>query len=325
MQEGEFVGIGEIEPIVHLQLELNTMRSQRRDNATLVLQKAFMYAEGLVDPADLTVGPGRGIPVYGNPNEVIVPLNFGDIPASSVSEEQALKADIELATGMSDTVAGGCGQNNASANTATGIQLVQAASNVRVGMKTKLLSAEYIKQQASQWLDLWKQKAQEKPLEVAVEGPSGYDFVSITAKDLDLVQAILPEDDSTQPENSPQKKNDALALYNQTRGNDVIDSRKSSLHLLREYEVPDPESWIVPEQTQMNPQIAQVVGQSIRDTLIKANLPPDQAQTLALAVMQQVMSAAGVSHPPGGQDTLSQQAGNGGPPAPAEQGAPPPS
>jgi hypothetical protein len=304
LQEGEFVGIGEIEPIVHLQYELNTLRSQRRDNATLVLQKAFMYAEGLVDPADLVVGPGKGIPVYGNPNEVIVPLNFGDIPASSVSEETALKADIELATGMSDTAAGGSGVNNASATTATGIQLVQAASNVRVSMKTKLLSAEYIKPQASQWLELWRQNAAEKPMQVAVEStnsPTGYQFITVRPEDLDKVQAILPEEDSTQPDNAPQKRNDALALYNQTRGNQVLDQRAAALHLLRAFDVPDAEGMILPEQTQMNPQVANVVGHVLMQNLVRAGMDPKEAETITLATMQQAMQSAGVSQPPADQ------------------------
>jgi hypothetical protein len=315
LQEGEFVGIGEIEPIVHLQYELNTLRSQRRDNATLVLQKAFMYAEGLVDPADLVVGPGRGIPVYGNPNEVIVPLNFGDIPASGYQEEMAIKSDIETATGISDTVAGGSGQSNASAETATGIQLVQAASNVRVEMKTKMLTSEYIKPQAMQWKELWRERAGEAPIEVTVEGPNGYEFIQVSSEDLDLVQAIIPEDDSTMPENGPQKKNDALALYNQTRGNEVIDPRKAAKHLLSEYDIPDAEDWVLPEQTMMNPQVAQIVGETLAVSLTQAGLKPDQAQKVALATMQHVMEQTQVSQPP----QAAEQAQNGAAPA---EGAP---
>jgi hypothetical protein len=318
LQEGEFVGIGEIEPIVHLQYELNTLRSQRRDNATMTLQKAFMYAEGLVDPADLVIGPGRGIPVYGNPNDVLVPLNFPDLPASSYQEEAAIKSDIETAIGMSDTGAGGAGANNASAETATGIQLVQAAMNVRVEMKTKLLTHEYIKPQAAQWLELYIQYSQKNPITSTVEGPNGWEHIEVTSKDLDLVRAIFPEDDSTAPENGPQKRNDALALYNQTRGNDVIDPRWAAKQLLRSFDVPDVESAIMPEQTQMNPQVAQVVGETIHQTLLEAGLPDKEAQMLALAVVQRTMQQAGVSEPP----AAAEESQNGSAPPPPQQEAP---
>jgi hypothetical protein len=35
--QGQMVGIGDLEPLEHLQRELDTLRSQRRDGATLAL------------------------------------------------------------------------------------------------------------------------------------------------------------------------------------------------------------------------------------------------------------------------------------------------
>jgi hypothetical protein len=298
LQEGEFVGIGEIEPIVHLQYELNTLRSQRRDNATMVLQKAFAYAEGMLDPSDLVIGPGKGIPVYGDPRQVIQAIDIGEIPASGYQEEAALKADIELASGTSDTVAGGSGAANASAETATGIQLVQAAANVRVEMKTKQLHAETIKPAAAQWLELYRQNTTEKPRVVTVDGPQGYSFKEVSPEDLAEVRAVLPEEDSTAPENTPQKRNDALALYNQTRGNEIMDPRKAGLYLLRAFDVPDAQEWIMPEQTQMNPQVAQVVGETLQRVLKESGMKEEDANQIAIAAMQEAMQAAGVSEPP---------------------------
>jgi hypothetical protein len=304
IQEGEFVGIGEIEPIVHLQYELNTLRSQRRDNATLVLQKAFMYAEGLVDPADLIVGPGKGIPVYGNPNEVLVPLNIGEIPNSGYQEEAAIKSDIELASGISETAAGGGGVNNASAETATGIELVQAAANRRVELKIRNLHAEAIKPAADQWLELWRQNVIDEPVEVTTENEQGgFSHMAVEAKDFDGVRSILPEEESTGPENTPQKRNDALALFNQTANNEVIDPRKRAIALLRAFDVPDAESWIIPEQTQMNPQVAMMLGHSMKDALVQAGLEEDQAEQMTEFVMQNALSATGVSEPPMAQNT----------------------
>lgn len=307
LQEGEFVGISEIEPIVHLQHEINTLRSQRRWNAMMVLQKAFLYAEGLVDPADLIIGPGKGIPVFGAPGEVIQPLDIGEIPLSGYREEDAIKSDFELASGISETVAGAEGSGKA-AETATGVQLVQAAANVRIEMKTKMLSHETIKPTTAQWLELYRQHTLDAR-EVIVAAPSGDQLVQVTPEDLDLVRAVVPEDDSTAPENSPQKRNDALALHNQTRGSEVIDQRRSFLYLLKAFDVPDSESWILPEQTQLNPQVAQVVGEAIRDTLRRAGVKDDEAEELALVAVQQAMGAAGVSEPAGATEQ------NGGSPS----------
>jgi hypothetical protein len=59
---GRFVGISEIEPIQHLQYEINTLRSQRRDAATLSLMRSFAYNETAVDGDDLVFGPNTAIP-----------------------------------------------------------------------------------------------------------------------------------------------------------------------------------------------------------------------------------------------------------------------
>jgi hypothetical protein len=47
----EMVGIGEAEAIEDLQDEMNELRTQRRDNAQLVVQRPFAYFDGLRDRA----------------------------------------------------------------------------------------------------------------------------------------------------------------------------------------------------------------------------------------------------------------------------------
>lgn len=296
MQEGEFVGMGEIEPIVDLQYELNTLRSQRRDNATMVLQKVVAYAEGLLDPDDLIWRPGQAIPVFGSPDEVLKELGFSDIPHSGYQEELAIKADLEFASGIAETVAG-AGGNAKSAGTATGIQFVQAAADVRVRSKTKMLTRETGKHISAQWLELYRQHTL-SDREVIITAPSGPELIRVTPEDFDLVQAVVPEDGSMAAENLPQKRNDSLALFNLTRGNEVVDQRRAMRHLLEAFDVPDAEEWIVPEQEVANPAVMQVVGEALRDTLQRAGMEPEQAEQLALAAMEQAIGASGISSPP---------------------------
>lgn len=293
IQEGEFVGIGEIQPIAHLQYELNTMRSQRRDNATLVLQKAFIYAEGMVDPADLIIGPGKGIPVYGNPGEVIQPLNFGEIPASGYEEEDRLKSDIERASGLSDAATGAA----ATSDTATGEQIVMAAANVRVAMKSKMLSLETVKQNAAQWLDLYSQNVPQAGYQVPVDQGDGYDFATVTAEDLAGIREVLPDVGSMEPENTPQKRNDAMAFFNQLNGNTNIDQRWLCEYILKAFDIADVQAALAKQQEVMNPQVAQVVGEAIKNALQEHGLDNEQAGEIALEVMQEAIQTAGVSSP----------------------------
>lgn len=247
MVPGEFVGIGEVEPIAHLQYELNTLRSQRRDNATMVLQQAIAYAEGMVDPDDLVIGPGAAIPTLGDPSQAIMPIRVGEIPASGYREEEALKSDIERTTGVSDPITG-AEASTSSSNTATGIQLIQAAANFRIRQKSKNLERETIKPACQQWLWLNRQHVLEEKT-VRIEDPNapeGYAFAKVTPDDLHANLDVLPAGGSTEPENLPQKRNDAMTLFNQLGQNPGVNQQKLMEHLLKQFDVRDAEAWILP-------------------------------------------------------------------------------
>jgi hypothetical protein len=54
----QMVGIGELEPIEHLQRELDTLRSQRRDAATIALNAGYAYDDAAIEPRTLRTGGG---------------------------------------------------------------------------------------------------------------------------------------------------------------------------------------------------------------------------------------------------------------------------
>jgi hypothetical protein len=71
----QMVGIGEIEPLEHLQRELDTLRSQRRDAATLALLAGYAYDSAAVHEEDIVFGPGALIEVTNaSPRDAIMPL-----------------------------------------------------------------------------------------------------------------------------------------------------------------------------------------------------------------------------------------------------------
>jgi hypothetical protein len=77
----------------HLQYEINTLRSQRRDAATLALMRTFAYNETAVDADDLVFGPNMAIPVSGDPRDFLYPIPIPELPGSSYREEEAIVAD----------------------------------------------------------------------------------------------------------------------------------------------------------------------------------------------------------------------------------------
>jgi hypothetical protein len=154
---GEMLGIGEPEAIEDLQEEMNILRRDRRDNAAIVLQRPFAYFRELVDTTDFEWGAGVGLPVDGDPSQLLHFFPVQDIPHSGYQEEANLQRDIERVTGIDDTVSGAEGGGGASA-TATGVQLVQAAAGVRIQNKTRLVETELITPAARQFLMLNQQK-----------------------------------------------------------------------------------------------------------------------------------------------------------------------
>ena len=136
---GEMLGIGEPEAIEDLQEEMNILRAQRRDNAAMVLQRPFAYFDGLVKVDEFEWGPGAGLAVDGDPNQLLTFPSMQEIPQSGYQEEANLQRDIERVTGIDDTVSGGEGGGGASA-TATGVQMIQAAAGmlVQVGQRNWL-------------------------------------------------------------------------------------------------------------------------------------------------------------------------------------------
>lgn len=134
-----FPGIGEIEQIEDLSTELDELRRGRRDNAKLALQRPFAYHEGLLETANFKFGPGIGIPVNGDPREIIQPIQIPDIPFSSYQEEERLKDDFKFVSGIADATTEGQVQG-----TATGAQLVYAAASRRMQLKTRRLELEVL-------------------------------------------------------------------------------------------------------------------------------------------------------------------------------------
>jgi len=279
LQEGEFVGISEIEPIKHLQHELNTMRGQRRDNANFVVDRVTAYMEGMVDPEALRRGPGALIPTVGDPSEIIFQLPVEDLPASSYREEEAIKADFDRATGIDESVAGA----GAAGDTATGTQLVQQAAGVRIAQKTKNLMAETVRPAARQFLELNRQHLSE-PRPIRIDKPEGgYDFRAVGPEDLAADVDVSPDAGSTEPENRVQKVNDALTVFNQLVQNPQIDQRKLVLYLLEQNEVPDPESFLAPEAPNVGDALM-----AVGEAMAEKGIPDEEIQKFLEPIAAQV-------------------------------------
>jgi hypothetical protein len=323
--EHSFVGYGVIDPIEDLQNELNWLRTDRRWNAMLKLHQSYAYNDGLVDPSQIKIGPGRLNPVNGDPHDLLVPLTVGDIPNSGYQEEAALLGDIERTTGVSDQTSGG----GSAGETATGVQLVQAAAGLRIQAYTHRLELETIAPQASQWLALNQQRwTQEREIPVPKppmpgEAQRRWSWRTIGPEELAGEFSVSPLGGSTAPDNVPQKRNDAMLMMQlgmSPAGMAIIDQQKLMELILEKLDIDSPQSFIkqpdsVPSQTLDN----------VKALMVQSGIDPAGAQGLiqsAVQVTQQQIeqAAQAQSRAPGGPQAgqqLPPPTQNGGGPAPA--------
>lgn len=292
--EHEFVGMGEVEPAAHLQYELNLLRGQRRDAASLALNRGYFYQVGMLDPAKMVTGVGVFNPVFGNPSEIVQPMPFQDLPQSSVLEEEALKADIELTSAMSESAIGSGGES-----TATGTQLVQAAANLRVRQKTKNALKQLVKPAGDQWLEMYRQHihadAEEPERSVRVEdkqAEQGYAFINVTPEDVQANVEVFPDDSSMEPDNSQQKRADARELAVALAPfSEKIDTGALIKYLLVQYGIETPDEWIIhgaePEQ----------IVNAIAQTMVEAEFPEEIVTEILQSALERVEQ-----EPPGGEE-----------------------
>jgi hypothetical protein len=315
--EQEFCGIGEVQPISHLQFELNTMRGQRRDAATLALNRGYFYQVGGLDPSKIVTGVGVFNPVFGNPSEIIQPMPFTDIPQSGVSEEEALKSDIELASGLSEALVGA----SSAGETATGTQLVQQAANLRIRQKAKNLHVDLLVPETAQRKALYEahitDEAQTQTVRVE-DGtrPTGFAFIAVGPAEVTANVEPMPVDGSTEAENPAQKHNDATELASALAPfGEVVDTQKLVSYILSQHDVEKPEDWLKPQGPDPREGMAMHIGEALK----QLGVPEDKIhQALELAL--QAQQGGEEPQPEGGGQAAPEPSPNGSEPTPAPTG-----
>lgn len=272
----EMVGIGEPEAIDDLNEEMNEMRTQMRDNAQLVVQRPFAYFDGLLDSADIAFGPGVGIPVDGDPREVIFPIPLQDLPASSYQETAALQRDIERVTGIDDTVSGSEGGGGASA-TATGVQLVQAAAGVRIANKTQRLITEIGKPTGRLFLEILQQKLT-RPMTVTgppkpEEPDRDYSYYKVGPEEMQGRYRVDVEPESTTPDNPIKDADDAQRIWNMFGQDPLMNPMKVREESLKKLGYANASGWLAPQEPEVPMHVLETVAEALAQDL---GQDPDQ-------------------------------------------------
>lgn len=249
----QMVGIGALEPLEHLQRELDTLRSQRRDLVTLALCAGYAYDASSIDPEDLVFGPAAAIEVDGDPRAALMPLGIRDVPGSGFQEELSIRTDIEAVSGMSDALDNSPG---GASSTATEAQLVQAALGRRIELGARRFEIEVVRHVACQFLYLDQRQISETR-KMAIPGAepealdpesARYKWFQIGPGELEGEYEIVVEGGSMAAKNIPQERSDAVALLQNFAHDWFMDPTKPRLEALRKFDVKHPEAWLRSQQ-----------------------------------------------------------------------------
>ena len=272
----QFVGIGEVEPLEHLQRELDTLRSQRRDAATLALCAGYAYDASAVDREDLVFGPGAAIEVRNaSPRDAILPLQVKEPPGTSYQEEQIIRGDMDLVSGSTDERS-----DSSTTQTATEAQLVQAAVSKRIGFKSRRFEIEVVRNNAKIWLKLNQRMilSDRAPIPQPEDGidiaqaaaDNRWQWFPFGPGELQGEFEIIPEGGSMAAPNVQQDIQLAQLML-QLAENPHIDGRKPMLKALSLMGVNDPEAWMRQSDPAIPPKAMELL-QQMTDT------PPELIQ-----------------------------------------------
>jgi hypothetical protein len=291
----QMIGIGELEPVEHLQRELDTLRSQRRDAATLALCAGYAYDDGAIEEEDLVWGPNAAIRVTNaRPGDAIMPLPRQDVPGSAYQDEQAIRNDFDGVTGINDALAGGDG---GAIGTATEAQLVQAALSKRIEMKSRRFEVEVVRQAARCFLYLDQRMIVDKrdPLRQPGQGLTvdqaadvgRWQWFPIGPEEIAGEFHIIPEGGSMAAENVPQMRQDAQMLA-QLDGNPYLDPKRVLMKRLQLLGIKDPESWLKQEDAPIPPMALKILSEAgVPGELLDYAVQSAQSQDPRLAQQQQ--------------------------------------
>jgi len=248
----EFYGIGEIEPIVHLQQELNTTRNQRIDNVSLIINKMYSIIKGSgIDPNQLISRPGGFIEV--DSHDDIQELKFQDVTKSSYQEESVIKNDIDRTLGVYDTARGSSPERR---ETATTMSILADASADRFKIKTLQIENGGFHEMINQIIRL-NQQFIDRPVEINIVGDDRQVITDkVTPEEIAGEYDIVAVGSSMESlANKEIRRNQLIQLYNIIAGNPMINEREFLRRLLESFEMRNIDELIAqPQIPQGNPQ-----------------------------------------------------------------------
>lgn len=213
-----FWGIGEIEPIKDLQHALNTVRNMRLDNVNLIINRMFTirrYAN--IDPQQLVMKPGGFIEV--EEHDDIRPIELKNVTTDSYKEDDLIRQDIDITSGVNDYVRG---TNPDRRETATTSSVLSQSANERIKLKATLIEDMGLRA-LGYWLAALNMQFVDRPYTVRLLGDGGIDFTELTSDDINGDFDVIALGSAVDPVvNKSARLHNLIQLYNVFKDNPYV-------------------------------------------------------------------------------------------------------
>lgn len=195
---GQFWGIGPLELMLGLQIELNELRNTRQDNVNIMLNKVMAVIKSAIasgEYARLISGPGA-IWLFDNIDDIkkaVMPIDFPDVTADSWRSSQEVYNEIQEVTAANKaTIGTGGGEDQAGGSTFRGQLLNKQVASERFIMYARILEVTGLsKAYRKMYQRIYQFKGWKEAEEIL--GPErAKDFQFVSPEDLDIMAKVVP-------------------------------------------------------------------------------------------------------------------------------------
>jgi hypothetical protein len=195
---GQFWGIGPLELMLGLQIELNELRNTRQDNVNIMLNKVMAVIKSAIASGEygrLISGPGA-IWLFDNIDDIkkaLMPIDFPDVTADSWRSSGEVYNEIQEVTAATKaTVGAGGGEDQAGGATFRGQLLNKQTSSERFIMYARILEVTGLsKAYKKMYQRIYQYKGWDEAGKILGQERAAK-FQFITPEDLDIMAKIVP-------------------------------------------------------------------------------------------------------------------------------------
>lgn len=249
----EFYGKSMVETLMDLQSELNTTRNQRIDNISLALNRMFLIAKGSGIDIDQLKSRPNGFIEVDDVDKDIKELVVQDVTSSAYRDEEIIKTDMDVTSGVHNQDRGQAGERRETATTAT---LLSSASSERFRMQVLLMEEDSLTDLGTQLAELNKQFLDDETYILITSEDGTINTVPVSFDDIDIDYDVIASGTATDATvNKEVRKGQLIQLLSTAVNNPAVNQPELLRQIFKEFDFKNFEDLVIEQPPQMTPEV----------------------------------------------------------------------